>query len=173
MKSKNDTITVRVDGSRINVAGRRYESAHVMILDADALEMIVTPHKMSVNARFNDIPEIQDSTPYILKVGARGSTLELDLEGSTIRSLREDDSIIIEAGILTFKFETSEDGEKVVVKLPRLDPLRARTLAVESLSLTSINVIMDPFIIGVVSLKPREAVRLIYDRGKDTVKVTA
>jgi hypothetical protein len=173
LKSRSDVITVKVDGSRINIAGRRYESAHVMILDAEALEMTVLPSKMSINARFSDLPEIQDSTPHILKVGVRGATLKLDLEGNTIRSIKENDSIIVEAELLTFKFESSEDGEKVVFKMPRLDPIRAGMLVVESSSPTSVNAIMDPFIIGVVSIRPLRAARIAYERSRDAIRVTA
>lgn len=173
MKSRNDVITVKVEGSKINVAGRRYESAHVMILNAEALEMTVLPSKMSINAHFSDLPEIQDSTPYILKVGSRGATLELDLEGNTVRSIREDDNIVVEAELLTFKFETSEGGEKVVFKMPRLGPLQASMLIVESSSPASINAIMDPFIIGVASIKPLKTVRIAYERDRGVIRVTA
>jgi hypothetical protein len=171
LKHRN-TVSLRIEGNRITLAGRRYESAHVIITGASALHMLIAPDHVVLDAMFSDLPEIHDSTPHILRVSAPGSTLELDVEGTQIKDIREDDdSITINADILTFKFEASEGDERVVIKLPRLGPLKASSARVEFSSPSYVNTIIEPFIIGIVSAKPRDDVIIRFDKEKSQIVI--
>ncbi|MEB3816635.1 MAG: hypothetical protein LRS46_01650 [Desulfurococcales archaeon] len=169
MRSRNETVTVKVDGSRVDVAGRAYESAHVMILGADALEMSVTPYRVHVSARFRELPQVEDSTPYLLRISAPGASLRLDLEGSSIRRIREDGGISVEADLLTMKFESSELGDKVVVRIPGFEPIRVEKLNVRSNTTTSINSITDPFIVGVLTIERSKETKIRVHKDKEVI----
>lgn len=174
LKPKN-AVSVRVDGNRINVAGRRYESAHIMITGASTLQMIVSPDHVVVDATFNEIPEIHDSTPHILRVSAPGSNLELDIEGAGIREIKEEDNnkLLVKSDLFTFKFESSEGGDSVVLKIPKIGPVKVKEARILFNSPSSVNAIIEPFIVGIVSVTPKDAVGIHLDRVTGRIEITA
>lgn len=173
MKSHN-AVNVKVDGNTVNVSGRSYKSAHVLIIGASQLEMQISPSHVEIRATFSDLPEILDSTPHLLRVSAPSASLELDVDGRRISKVREEGSdVIVEGEALTFKFETDTANDSVILKIPRLTPLRVSRALVKASSGASVNAIIDPFILGIVTIYISESARISLSGQEKVASITA
>ena len=174
MRPRNETVTVRVDGSRITIAGRTYRGAHIVLIGVSTLRMAVEPERVAISANFDELPEIEDVSPDVLRVRAPGASLELDLDGSTIMEVSEDKgSISIRARNLTLKFDTNPHSGRVTVKVPRMESLTVNKLVITSNTRASVNAIIEPFITGVVSLDASGGARIYTSKRDGALRIEA
>lgn len=152
MFAKSSTgIDVKVENSRVIVAGREYVKEHILVVGADSLKTRVDAEKgVTLEASFSEPPSIESVERDTVAVKKEGSKLVLDALGSTITSVKDYEGyIVVEAETFTLKFEVDSDG--VNAYLPGVGRLKAKELVVESKVTSSINMITVPFTTGIVT----------------------
>ncbi|GAB6148509.1 hypothetical protein [Stetteria hydrogenophila] len=144
-------VEVRVENSRLIVAGREYVREHVIVVGADSLKVHVDPEKgVTLEASFSEAPAVESVERDTVSVKKSGARLALDPLGSTIKAVKEQKGhITVEARVFTVKFEVDENG--IQVNIPGVGRLRARKLVIESKVESSVNLITTPFTTGLVS----------------------
>ena len=144
-------VDVRVENSRVLVAGREYVKEHILVVGAPFLRLSITPERgVRVEAQFNEVPEIENLERDTVRVkGSRGETA-VDMLGATIRGVKEVSGYItIEAETFTVRFEV--EGDNVYVNIPSIGKIKVESLSIESKARNFLNMITIPFITGMVS----------------------
>ena len=171
LKSKSK-VEVLIDNTRVEVAGRRYEAPHILIIGASRSHLEVKPGEVKVKASFDELPYVEIHEDEFIKVYREGSRYEVDVLGDRIREIRDEaDTKIISGDVVTIRFEAEEPSNSIVVKLPRLDRIKARSLEIKSSADTSLNIIVLPFIIGVMSVSG--SMKMMVKQVSDKVEITS
>jgi len=149
LRNRFSGVQVRVKGSKISVAGRTYDVPHVIVVGSNGFRLSVEPGLVELDAEFSDEPPVVETPEVgVLRIYRRGAEFQMDSEGSTLRFPPTSDTVV-EGGVLTIKFESEEDG--IIVKLPGDDAVHVSALRLESEVDSSCNIILSPFITGIVS----------------------
>lgn len=155
-------VVVEVRNGRVSVEGRVYEAHHVLIIGAVRTSLVVEPDNFQVRATFTDLPSIDIVGGDVVKVYREGARYQVDMFGESISSISEEgDTITISGDIVTIKFDM--DGDSINVTLPRVGRVSTRRLEISSEASTSINVMILPFVTGVVNIYGRARVRIRKD----------
>ena len=171
LRNRITGVHVKVVGSKISIAGRTYSVPHIIVLGADKFRLNVTPGDIKVEAEYKLLPIIENPSPDVLKVYKKGAQLKMDLTGSTLR-FPEIHENIVEADILTIKFE--EDDTYVLIKLPGEGAVSAKTIVLTSDAETSANIILAPFVTGLVSVVGplRAKIERLQEEGGTVIRIT-
>jgi hypothetical protein len=152
MLKSSQYITVVVENGRVNVAGRVYESNHVMLVGASSLSASIGYGSLRAEAVFPLDSQVESTSEDVVKVQAPESRFEVDTLGSSIQEVRrEDSSVTLRGHIVSIKFESDDEYNDIVVKVPKYRKLRAKRVEVRSSKKTTLNVMTAPFTIGVLT----------------------
>ncbi len=152
MLRSSQYITVVVENNRVNVAGRVYESGHVMLVGAVSLSASISYGSIRAEAVFPFESQVESTSDDVVKVQAPESKFEVDTLGSSIREVRREDSGVTLTGqIISIKFESDDEYNDIVVKIPKYKKLRAKRVDVRSSKKTTLNMMTTPFTIGVLT----------------------
>ena len=164
-------VDVRVENSRVLIAGREYVKEHILVVGAPVLRLSITPERgVRVEAQFNEVPDIENVERDTVRVrGSRGETA-VDMLGATIRNVKEVSGyIIVEAETLTVRFEV--EGENVYVNIPSIGKIKVESLGIESNARSFLNMITIPFITGMVSATGGVRAKIWMRDSKVTIKI--
>ncbi len=165
-------INVKVENSRVVVAGREYVGEHILVVGADFLKTRVDAEKgVTLEASFSEPPSVESVERDTVAIKREGAKLVLDSLGSTVRSIKEYEGyIVVEAETFTVKFEVDENG--INVYLPGLGRLRAKELLIESNATGSINMITVPFTTGLITATGGVKAKILLREGSLKVEIT-
>lgn len=153
MLRSSQYITVVVENGRVTVAGRVYESGHVMLIGASGLTASISYGSVRAEALFPLEPQVESTSEDVVKVQAPESRFEVDTLGSRIEEVsRVDGDVVIRGQIVSIKFESDDEYSDIIVKVPRFKKLRAKRVEVISGKRTTLNMMTTPFTIGVLTV---------------------
>jgi hypothetical protein len=153
MLRSSQYITVVVENGRVTVAGRVYESGHVMLIGASGLTASISYGSVRAEALFPLEPQVESTSEDVIKVQAPESRFEVDTLGSRIEEVsRVDGGVVIRGQIVSIKFESDDEYSDIIVKVPRFKKLRAKRVEVISGKRTTLNMMTTPFTIGVLTV---------------------
>ncbi len=145
MLESRSSIKVSVENTRITVAGRVYEAAHVLVVGARRLAVTVENEVVKVNAEFDELPETKPNEGDTLRISRPGRKYDSIHESSI--SIKRDSNVVTARGKgLIIKFES--DNMRVTAKIQDREKLKGSKLRIESTVEGSLNVMSSPFVIG-------------------------
>lgn len=160
MKSK-EPIKVEIDNSKLSVDGRSYDTTHVLIQGAQEISGEITGSQVKMTALFADLPQVEPTMEEATKVAANGSEFIVDVLGDKIQSsLETEEGYILSGDIITIKFESDENGEDIIIKIPKVGSIKTNKLSLQLEGELSTNIMMQPFIIGAISVKGPTKVKI-------------
>ncbi len=152
MLKSSQYITVVVENGKVTVAGRVYESGHVMLVGAVNLTVSISYGIVKAEAVFPLESQVESTSEDVVKIQAPDSKFEVDTLGSSIQEVRrEDGGVTIRGRIVSIKFESDNEYNDIIVKIPRYKKLRAKKVDVRSGRKTTLNMMTTPFTIGVLT----------------------
>ncbi|MGC9135106.1 MAG: hypothetical protein C0171_02990 [Caldisphaera sp.] len=153
MKRK-DQIKVDIDNSKIVVDGRNYDATHVLIQGGHQLSGEINPSQVKLTIIFDDTPQVEPTMEEAMKVVANGSEFFIDVLGEKTKNEAEtEEGYILSGDVVTIKFESDENGEDLLIKVPKVGALRTNKLYIDLEGEISSNIMIQPFIIGAISVR--------------------
>lgn len=165
-------IEVLIDNTKVEVAGRRYEAPHILVIGASRSHLEVKPGEVKVKAGFDELPYVEIHEDEFIKVYREGSRYEVDVLGDRIKEIRDEaDGKVISGDLVTIRFEADEPGNAIIVKPPKLERIKAKSLEIKSNASTSLNIIVLPFIVGVMSVSG--SMKMVVKQVRDKVEIVS
>ncbi|MFP3241528.1 hypothetical protein [Caldisphaera sp.] len=169
MKAK-DQIKVDIDNSKIIVDGRNYDSTHVLIQGANQVSGEINASQVKLAVIFKEMPQVEPTMEEAIKVVSSGSEFFIDVLGEKTKNEAEtEEGYILSGDIITIKFESDENGEELLMKVPNVGALRTNKLYIDLEGEISSNIIVQPFIIGAISV--RGPIKVKVQVSGDSVRV--
>jgi predicted heme/steroid binding protein len=169
MKAK-DQIKVDIDNSKIIVDGRNYDSTHVLIQGANQVSGEINASQVKLTVIFKEMPQVEPTMEEAIKVVSSGSEFFIDVLGEKTKNEAEtEEGYILSGDIITIKFESDENGEELLMKVPNVGALRTNKLYIDLEGEISSNIIVQPFIIGAISV--RGPIKVKVQVSGDSVRV--
>jgi predicted heme/steroid binding protein len=169
MKAK-DQIKVDIDNSKIIVDGRNYDSTHVLIQGANQVSGEINASQVKLAVIFKEMPQVEPTMEEAIKVVSSGSEFFIDVLGEKTKNEAEtEEGYILSGDIITIKFESDENGEELLMKVPNVGALRTNKLYIDLEGEISSNIIVQPFIIGEISV--RGPIKVKVQVSGDSVRV--
>ncbi len=160
MKSK-EPIKVEIDNSKLSVDGRSYDTTHVLIQGAQEISGEITGSQVKMTVFFADLPLVEPTMEEAIKVSANGSEFIVDVLGDKIQNaLETEEGYILSGDIITIKFESDENGEDIIIKIPKVGNIKTSKLSFQLDGELSTNIMTQPFIIGAISAKGPTKVKI-------------
>lgn len=167
MLESRSSIRVSVENTKITVAGRVYEAAHVLVLGAQKLSLIVENEGVRVNAEFDELPDTRPNEGDTLRVAKPGYKYDTPPVEPDIHIRREGNVVTAVGRGLVIKFES--DNLRVKVKIQDKERLTCNRLKIESTVEGTLNVMSSPFVIGALHFPGRvESTAVVKD---DTINI--
>ena len=153
MLRSSQYITVIVENGRVNVAGRVYESGHAILVGAYSLTASISYGSVRAEAVFPIDSQVESQVDDVVRIQAPESKFEVDTLGSKLSSLEHKDGVLVLRGqIVSIKFESDDEYNDVVIKIPKYRRLRAKKVEIRSSRRTTLNIMTVPFTIGVLTV---------------------
>jgi len=169
MKAK-DQIKVDIDNSKIIVDGRNYDSTHFLIQGANQVSGEINASQVKLAVIFKEMPQVEPTMEEAIKVVSSGSEFFIDVLGEKTKNEAEtEEGYILSGDIITIKFESDENGEELLMKVPNVGALRTNKLYIDLEGEISSNIIVQPFIIGAISV--RGPIKVKVQVSGDSVRV--
>ncbi len=169
MLESKSSIKVSVENTRITVAGRVYEAAHVIVLGAQKLSLIVENEGVRVNAEFDKLPETRPNEGDTLRIARPGRRYEAPPGESDIYIRKEGNVMTAVGKGLVIKFES--DNLRVTAKIQDKEKFTGKRLKIESSVEGVLNVMSSPFVIGVLYFPERVESTAVIKDDVITIKV--
>jgi len=116
------------------------------------------------------MPQVEPTMEEAIKVVSSGSEFFIDVLGEKTKNEAEtEEGYILSGDIITIKFESDENGEELLMKVPNVGALRTNKLYIDLEGEISSNIIVQPFIIGAISV--RGPIKVKVQVSGDSVRV--
>lgn len=150
----NDHIKVDLDNSKISVDGRNYDTTHVLVQGASEISGEITGSQVKLSIMFEELPQVEPTMEEAIKISSSKSEFLVDPLGEKVKSFMEtEEGYILTGDIVTMKFESDENSEEIIVKIPKVGNLKTSKLSLNLDGELTLNIMLSPFIIGAVSIK--------------------
>ncbi len=144
-------IIVEVEGTKVNIEGRRYETSHVLLVSSSSASVSVDSNGIYIKAEYNELPTVDMVGGDLVKIIGKNGRYVVDTMGDTIKEYKVyGNKIKIRGDVISIKF--SQDDGKITVVIPRHGTIKSEKLDIKTKKPTSINVIVHPFVTGVISI---------------------
>ncbi len=148
---RGQKIVVEVEGTKVNVGGRRYESSHILLVASNSASVSVDESGIYIKAEYSEPPAIDTVGGDLVKIIGKNGRYIVDTMGDTIREFKVDgNKIKIKGEVISIKF--SRDDDRIMVVVPHYGAVKSERLDIKTRKPTSINVIVHPFVTGVISI---------------------
>ncbi|MEM1873881.1 MAG: hypothetical protein QXS85_03330 [Acidilobaceae archaeon] len=143
-------ISVVVDGSRVRVGGRVYETSHVFIVGASTILIEMTPLKLRMETLVPVESRIDSTMEDVLKIYVPDYKFEVDSQGARM-SIKQNELIEMRGDIVTVKLESDIETDSVIVKIPGFRKIKTQRVRITAENEVSANFILSP-LVGVISI---------------------
>jgi len=150
----NSVIIVKFENNRLSVDGRDYNSTHALILGAEKLAGEIEGERLRIEAYFKDKPQVDNISEETIKISSFESEFVVDGLGRRLKGATKlEEGYLLVGELVTIKFESDESSSEVIIKLPRVGPLKVNKFYVDLKGHISSNIISSPFVIGEITVR--------------------
>lgn len=143
-------VSVVVDGTRVRVGGRVYETTHVLIIGAHSATIELTPFTFRMETYVPIDSRVDSTVEDVLKIYMPESRFEVDSHGSRM-NIRQGDVVELWGDMVTIKLEADIESGSVLTKIPRFKKIKTQKVKVSVDAEVSANFILSP-LVGVLSI---------------------
>ncbi len=165
-------VNVQIDGDRVSVEGRVYEGSHILVLGASGAQGTIgfSPQKaeseweeltgsVKLSMTFDGFPSVEVDEDMVKTY--LSSSQSADFTTPIVSQYNElEDGYIITGDRVLIKFEVDESERKVVLRVPNVGTFRVPVLTVSCDGRVNVNVIVRPFIMGIIAIEEAGQVKI-------------
>lgn len=143
-------VSVVVDGTRVKVGGRVYETTHVLIIGAHSATIELTSLTFRMETYMPIDSRVDSTIEDVLKIYMPESRFEVDSHGSRM-NIKQNEVTELWGDMVTIKLEADMESGSVLVKIPRFKRIKAQKVRISVDTEVSANFILSP-LVGVLSI---------------------